>query len=509
MTKRDATNAWASAGGDFVTHEVAPPDAAYSSDDTQYGLFEITDLVRRWYTGASPNHGVLFKVAEAGDYSNDVVEMERLRLVVTYLEPDTAAPEVDAGGQLANLEDRYTNGQSSPAVVVSAEDDVKGIAELNVSGATLGGLVLDCGVPRICETEVSESFPVNLTGLAGGKHVLHATARDDTNKVGVSEPWAILIDRQAPDVISDVDASKRAGQPAQVSWLEADDPDLPDGNPGPRHHGLLLSLPPELGRVDGLGADHTPDDHGLAGGGRGHDRRRGQEHRRRGQRGSRRVRHADRGAQRWHDRLAVPPSARPRVLRGAPGRRARQSGRVRVGLRRQRRHRHHLLQPDARPAAFQARVKHANLDNAVRFYGAVRCYNNGVDSKTRRLAAFSGYDVTVCLYSVAPRRKLGDCSKRTARPYARNGSRTLQLPGIIDVCTSGNHDYALEAKSEGFGPSEERSSADELDYTVTTLYTFDCNEPGAFRYVASTIDNEDPDRNPAGHWREHRHGSLL
>ncbi|MBE2320400.1 DNRLRE domain-containing protein [Solirubrobacter sp. CPCC 204708] len=500
-TKRDGVNSWASAGGDFLAQEAAPPDAGYSGEDTEWGSFEITNLVRRWYTGTSPNHGVLFKAGEEGQTANDVVEMENLRLLLTYAPPDTAAPGVDAGGELVGLDGRYTK-QTSAVVAVSAEDDSRGVSELRVvdaGEASLGGALLDCGSPRVCDTEVSEAFAVNLAGLSGGKHVLRATARDDANNVGTSESWEIIIDRQAPGMATDIDASKRSGQPAQVLWVEPEDPDLADGSPGSGTSSFSYRYRLNSGAwsawtqttVPRFAVDPAVVGHTIAVEIKSIDAA--------GNEGP--------VASATTNVVVNDSTARSKFSIGelvTDGAQARTAD-----------------DPEEPPVAYEwdfdpnqpdvitfctpkFGMRHSkigtgvrNLYNAVRFYGTIRCWNNGLNSNEKKLSAQSGYRAEVCLYSVSPRRRLGECVTEKASPRKNSAlPKDDDIPGIIDVCTAGNRDYVIEVEMVGFGPTIEAAEEDELKPPgFKTLWPFNCNEPGAWRAIAYE-DRDDENKNP-------------
>ena len=240
--RRDATTSWATPGGDSAAQEAAPAQSADSAEEAKWGAWDITDLARRWQAGTTPNAGLLFRTAEWNNppWPNtpayaEPVEMDNTQLVVTYTTPDAAPPGVDAAGDIVELPDDYSNGQDAPSAAVAADDDASGIAHVGVSevgGGELAGVNVDCGTPRRCPIDHVEGFDVPLTGLAAGKHVLQATARDDSGKAGVSESWAIYIDRQAPAAATNFRASKLDGQPTRLYWTQPQDPDLPDGNPG-------------------------------------------------------------------------------------------------------------------------------------------------------------------------------------------------------------------------------------------------------------------------------------
>ena len=63
---RDSSNAWNTVGGDYVGTSGSPDVDPYATaNDTGSGdapiSWDVTQLVQQWYTGASPNHGVLVR----------------------------------------------------------------------------------------------------------------------------------------------------------------------------------------------------------------------------------------------------------------------------------------------------------------------------------------------------------------------------------------------------------------------------------------------------------------
>jgi len=123
----------------------------------------------------------------------------------------------------------------------------------------------------------------------------------------------------------------------------------------------------------------------------------------------------------------------------------------------------------------------------VHLFAEARCWNNAslTDPKMRGRAGRSGYRYEICLYSVAPRFPIGECERRSARPRTGpGGARDTQFESIEGMCVPGTRHYAIEVTATPFGPLPPRPSDDE--YTLRTSEPYDCNEPGAWRYLSGS-----------------------
>lgn len=192
-------------------------------------------------------------------YKTDVTGPDGVRRTYAYdddwrvtrqYNPDVT-PTLTASGPLYDLADDYTNGQAAINVSVrAAEPDGAGVDRLaveEIDGAELGHFDAACTTTpfdRICPTDTTGTFSADLTGLSEGAHELQATGRDDENHVTASDPWTVLVDRTAPafgtgasndpdeDSEMPVLASDSQESASLISWPDADDPELVDGNPG-------------------------------------------------------------------------------------------------------------------------------------------------------------------------------------------------------------------------------------------------------------------------------------
>jgi YD repeat-containing protein len=159
--------------------------------------------------------------------------------VTRQYNPDVK-PTVTASGALRDLADDYTDGRSPIGVsVLAKQPDGAGIEHLaveEINGNELGHADPACTTTpfdRICPTDVSEAFSAELSALSEGGHNLRATARDDEQNVGRSEPWRVYIDRTGPSAVTGITSDYDEDESrAVLSWDEAADPDLPDGADG-------------------------------------------------------------------------------------------------------------------------------------------------------------------------------------------------------------------------------------------------------------------------------------
>ncbi|HYZ30085.1 MAG TPA: hypothetical protein VE570_13575 [Thermoleophilaceae bacterium] len=157
---------------------------------------------------------------------------------------DDDLPTATPSGPLLEKADDYVNGNSSYDLTVAGADAGAGVKEVAVERA--GGAQLASGAAacdpthhtpelgsRICPESHSQTVSVSMQTLPEGSNPLQATATDLAGNTGVSPSWNVLVDRTAPDPVSEMEMSWDPDlNEAVVGWETEDDPDLPDGTPG-------------------------------------------------------------------------------------------------------------------------------------------------------------------------------------------------------------------------------------------------------------------------------------
>ena len=126
--KRDGTNSWATAGGDFASNPVATKTIA---NTTGWYTWRVTDLVQEWADGSSANHGLLLK--QVGETTSN-------RLHISH---------TDGGDLMPRLEILYTpRGGSQPQYTFHSErlNDRSGYG-VNVANGNLMVSSSDVSIP--------------------------------------------------------------------------------------------------------------------------------------------------------------------------------------------------------------------------------------------------------------------------------------------------------------------------------------------------------------------------
>jgi len=112
---------------------------------------------------------------------------------------DRTPPTVTPSGQLFDLHDQYINGQGTRALTITASDALAGIASLDLEDIGHGIIAhqtIAC-TPLQCPLQATQSFNVDTSQMAEGRHDLRVIATDQAGNTTTS-PWTILIDRTPP-----------------------------------------------------------------------------------------------------------------------------------------------------------------------------------------------------------------------------------------------------------------------------------------------------------------------
>lgn len=206
---------WSSDGADF--HATAAASLSWNAGQTaRWHDFAITPLVTEWLTGASPNHGVVLKLADETPRNlrlvywgseHTMTPTVQPKLVLTYADGSRAkGPDVLVTSPAAGA----TVRGPSVAMSASAVDDRRvDSVEFYVDNAKIA-------------TDWVHPFGIqwDSNAVANGSHTLTAKAYDDAGNATTSAPVAFTVDNTAPPTVA-VSAST-AG--SYASAVQADSP---------------------------------------------------------------------------------------------------------------------------------------------------------------------------------------------------------------------------------------------------------------------------------------------
>lgn len=177
-------------------------------------------------------------VAEAVQNGLQVRRVE-MRLV------DDDLPVLAPASEWYELRDQYVNGQGQHNLTLAANDAGSGIERIAFEEFCVGEIAsvdAPCdpthNTPelgnRICPASFSAEIIVDATKLSEGKHIFRETARDLAGNIGVSDSWAVFVDRTGPSTPTNFELRyfEPVDREATVSWDHPIDPTLADGSPG-------------------------------------------------------------------------------------------------------------------------------------------------------------------------------------------------------------------------------------------------------------------------------------
>ena len=147
---------------------------------------------------------------------------------------DRTPPTVTPSGELYDLREQYLNGQGTRALTVTASDALSGVASVDVEDIGRGNIAhqtISCSATQ-CPTQATQTFNIDTSQLAEGRHQLRAVTTDMAGNRLTSSSWIVLIDRAAPYSVTQINVTGGTDGNASVTWSPSVDPASNDASPG-------------------------------------------------------------------------------------------------------------------------------------------------------------------------------------------------------------------------------------------------------------------------------------